>query len=97
MLEAICRLATGAIIGIGSSNKYDHRNPFTAEETEKMIQAYLAPRFSNFKIIRIPDFGHLLERFQREFGEKTLKSIKNNVDYRKIETMEEERQHAAER
>lgn len=185
MLEAICCLAAEAIIGIGSSNKYDLRNPFTAEETEKMIQAYLAPRFSNFQMVRIPDFGHLpeyadgqmwknyviktfgildffvsgnpytskllqedykilhpkeiippekyvslratkvrmemannsdcwkelvpvevadyliksslLERFQREFGEETLKSIKNNVDYRKIETMEEERQHAAEK
>jgi len=61
MLDAICENADHVILGLGSSNKYNVRNPFTAEESAGMIQAYLSPRFSNYEFISIPDFGHLPE------------------------------------
>jgi nicotinamide-nucleotide adenylyltransferase len=59
MLDAICENAGHAIIGIGSSNKYDCRNPFTAEEARSMVDAYLKPRHRNYEIVQIPDYGHI--------------------------------------
>ncbi|MFC1723960.1 hypothetical protein ACFL0V_07530, partial [Nanoarchaeota archaeon] len=44
-------------IGIGSSNKYNVRNPFTADETTDMLNIALN-RHSNFTLLHIPDFGH---------------------------------------
>ena len=61
MLEAICNNATQVKIGIGSSNKYNLRNPFTPQETKDMIHAYLTPHNSNYTLIEIPDFAHLPE------------------------------------
>ena len=59
LLEALCDQAEEVIIGIGSCNKYDHRNPFTAEETKEMIDAFLKTSFSNYSFRFIPDYGHL--------------------------------------
>ena len=59
MLDAICEHATEVIIGIGSSNRYGLRSPFTVEETEGMLRAYLEPRYTNFTIIPVPDYGHV--------------------------------------
>ncbi len=59
MLDALCENADRVIIGLGSSNRYNLRNPFTAEESAGMIQAYLSPRYSNYELIPIPDFGHI--------------------------------------
>ena len=61
MLEAICEQSKEVIIGIGSSNKYNVRNPFTPEETEEMLRIVLSPNYSNFKIVYVPDSGHLPE------------------------------------
>lgn len=61
MLDAVCENADHLVIGLGSSNKYNLRNPFTVEESAGMIQAYLSPRFSNYELIPVPDFGHLSE------------------------------------
>ncbi|HLD97063.1 MAG TPA: hypothetical protein VI934_01840, partial [Candidatus Nanoarchaeia archaeon] len=47
------------VIGIGSSNKYDFRNPFTAEETIEMLGLHLSKQFSNYSFLCIPDFGHI--------------------------------------
>jgi len=58
-LDALCEQASEAIIGIGSANKYNQRNPFTANEVRGMLDAYLAPRHTNYRIIEIPDFAHL--------------------------------------
>ena len=58
MLETICERAEQVIIGIGSSNKYNARNPFTAQESEAMIRLALE-KFSNYSIIHIPDFGQI--------------------------------------
>ncbi len=61
MLEAVCEQAEKVIIGIGSSNKYNLRNPFTAKETQEMINLYLHPRFNNYSFLEIPDFGQIPE------------------------------------
>ena len=59
VLEEICKQSEHLIIGIGSSNKYNLRNPFTAEESHGMVDAYLKPRASNYSVIYVPDFGHI--------------------------------------
>lgn len=59
LLETACKKAKEVIIGIGSANKYDLRNPFTPEETKEMIDAFLSKKYKNYKIIFIPDYGHL--------------------------------------
>ncbi|MBI1969876.1 hypothetical protein HYS48_04230 [Candidatus Woesearchaeota archaeon] len=61
MLEALCEQAEYVIIGIGSSNKYNARNPFTAEESKAMVEVFLSPRYSNYTILLIPDYGHVPE------------------------------------
>jgi len=54
LLEAVCENAEYAVIGIGSPNQYNARNPFTAEETKDMIKLVL-DRFDNYEIIEVPD------------------------------------------
>ncbi len=55
LLEAVCENSDSPIIGIGSTNKHNIRNPFTASETEEMLRAALS-RYQNFSIVYIPDF-----------------------------------------
>lgn len=57
MLEHVCEQAEHAIIGIGSSNKYNLRNPFTPAEVKDMINLALKPRYNNYEIVEIPDFA----------------------------------------
>jgi nicotinamide-nucleotide adenylyltransferase len=54
ILRALCNRAEQAFIGIGSSNRYNARNPFTLDETHAMIQLVLA-EFANYRIIPVPD------------------------------------------
>jgi len=54
VLRGLCASAEHAIIGIGSSNRYDVRNPFTAAETAEMIRLVLAER-DNYEIVEVPD------------------------------------------
>ena len=54
ILRAVCNNGEAALIGIGSSNRYNARNPFTLEETRDMIQLVLA-EFSKYRIIPVPD------------------------------------------
>lgn len=54
VLEALCQQATTALIGIGSSNRYNARNPFTLEETTAMLELVLAAE-SNYTLLPIPD------------------------------------------
>lgn len=54
MLEALCQQATTALIGIGSANRYNARNPFTLEETTAMLELVLAAE-SNYTLLPIPD------------------------------------------
>lgn len=57
ILEALCDRADHALIGIGSSNRYDVRNPFTADETAAMIVSVLEGR-TNYTLVRVPDLDH---------------------------------------
>jgi len=54
VLHALCDRASQALIGIGSSNRYDLRNPFTLEETTDMIRLVLTGR-NNYTLIPVPD------------------------------------------
>jgi nicotinamide-nucleotide adenylyltransferase len=54
MLRALCRSAEHVLVGIGSSNRYNARNPFTLEETEDMLRLALEGD-GNFEIIPVPD------------------------------------------
>ena len=75
MLEAVCNQAEQVKIGIGSSNKYNLRNPFTADETEGMLRAYLSPRYDNFEIIHVPDFAQIPEYAD---GQQWRKYVREN-------------------
>ncbi|MBU1198390.1 MAG: hypothetical protein KKF46_02315 [Nanoarchaeota archaeon] len=59
MLEAACENAEHVKIGIGSSNKYNIRNPFTAEESKDMVDAFLSEKYSNYSFHFILDFAHI--------------------------------------
>ena len=54
VLRALCDRASTALIGIGSANRYDFRNPFTIPETVDMIELVLANR-KNYKLLPVPD------------------------------------------
>jgi nicotinamide-nucleotide adenylyltransferase len=54
ILQALCNNGAEAQIGVGSSNRYNARNPFTLEESSEMIRLVIA-EFSNYRIIPIPD------------------------------------------
>ena len=54
VLRALCDCASQALIGIGSSNRHDFRNPFTLEETVDMIHLALSGR-DNYALIPVPD------------------------------------------
>lgn len=57
VLEALADRADHAIVGIGSPNKYDASNPFTADETAAMIRLVLDGR-DNVELVEVPDLGH---------------------------------------
>jgi nicotinamide mononucleotide adenylyltransferase len=61
MLEALCQSSEHVKIGIGSSNKYNLRNPFTAHESQHMIDVFLSENNSNYSFLFIPDFGHMTQ------------------------------------
>jgi nicotinamide-nucleotide adenylyltransferase len=54
VLHALCDRASQALVGIGSSNRHDFRNPFTLEETIDMIRLVLSGR-ENYTLIPVPD------------------------------------------
>ncbi len=54
VLQALCQCATHALIGIGSSNRYNFRNPFTLDETTDMLRLALAG-YENYTLIPVPD------------------------------------------
>lgn len=54
VLRALCERSDQAIIGIGSANRYNLRNPFTLEETIDMLRLALADH-NNYKLLPIED------------------------------------------
>ena len=81
MLEAMCTNADHVLIGLGSSNKYNLRNPFTVEESAGMIRTYLSSRFSNYEFITVPDFGHLQEHSDGNKWKEYVKEHFGTLDY----------------
>ena len=74
LLETVCEQAEHVIIGIGSPNKYNMRNPFTAEETKEILEAYLSPRFKNYEIVFVQDYAHIPEYSDgKKWKEETVK------------------------
>ena len=57
ILEAMCEQASEVIIGLGSSNVNDLRNPFTAKESAEMVNLVLK-KFSNHSLVEIPDLNN---------------------------------------
>ena len=57
VLRALCRRADQALIGIGSSNRYNVRNPFTLDETSDMIRLVLTD-LENYTLIPVPDLDN---------------------------------------
>ncbi|MCC6876527.1 MAG: hypothetical protein IT378_19645 [Sandaracinaceae bacterium] len=61
VLEALVARAEHVTIGIGSSNRYDVRNPFTAAESAAMIHAIVGERAiaeGKVELVEVPDLGH---------------------------------------
>jgi nicotinamide-nucleotide adenylyltransferase len=54
VLCGLCDRADHALIGIGSANRYDARNPFTIVETSDMIRLVLGEK-DNYTLIPIDD------------------------------------------
>lgn len=57
VLDALVAHAGSVVIGIGSSNRYDQDNPFTAAESAAMIRAVLGER-GEVELVEVPDLGH---------------------------------------
>jgi nicotinamide-nucleotide adenylyltransferase len=57
VLEALVERADHVSIGVGSSNRYDLENPFTAAESLEMIRRVLGDR-GNYTLVEVPDLGH---------------------------------------
>jgi nicotinamide-nucleotide adenylyltransferase len=54
VLEALCACSRQALIGIGSSNRYNLRNPFTLDERMEMLQLVLS-EWDNYSLVAVPD------------------------------------------
>lgn len=81
LLENICRQAKEVIIGIGSVNKYNVRNPFTAEESAEMIHSFLNQRFNNYKVVFVPDFAHIPDYKDGNKWKEHVKKVFGELDY----------------
>ncbi|MEK6964424.1 MAG: hypothetical protein AABX70_08450 [Nanoarchaeota archaeon] len=58
MLETLCERSDYVYIGLGSSNRYNVRNPFTPQESAEMIDLVLKPKFSNYSFVEVPDLDN---------------------------------------
>ncbi len=54
VLHTLCERARHALIGIGSSNRYNLRNPFTLDERMEMLRLVLY-EWENYSLIAVPD------------------------------------------
>lgn len=57
VLRALASYADRVWIGIGSSNRYDAENPWTAAETREMLSLVLAGH-PHVTVVEVPDLGH---------------------------------------
>jgi nicotinamide-nucleotide adenylyltransferase len=54
VIRGLCAASEQVVLGIGSSNRYNARNPFSLVETEEMLALALAGR-ENVTVIPVPD------------------------------------------
>lgn len=59
MLKKTCENADYVLIGVGSTNKYNMRNPFTFEETKTMLETQDYIQKVPHDIIALNDYGHI--------------------------------------
>jgi nicotinamide-nucleotide adenylyltransferase len=57
VVRALLRSADQVVLGIGSSNKQDVHNPFTAEESAAMLELVLDADRARATVIPVPDLG----------------------------------------
>jgi nicotinamide-nucleotide adenylyltransferase len=57
VLEALVARADETLLGVGSTNRYDARNPWGPEETEEMVGRVLG-HGGRYRLLRVPDLGH---------------------------------------
>lgn len=101
MLRELCRKAVGVKINLGSSNRFNKKNPFKIEEREKMMKLSLADH-DNYDILRLPDFDdddawfNYLYKTNKPFSEilsnnpydlKIYQRFQENPDYNKFDTL----------
>lgn len=58
MLEAVCSRAKHVYIGLGSTNKYNLKNPFTANESREMVELALKQKYANYSFVEVPDLDN---------------------------------------
>ena len=56
VLDGLLERAAELLVGMGSSNRYDLRNPFTLDETRHMLGLVLDGREA--ALLEVPDLGH---------------------------------------
>jgi nicotinamide-nucleotide adenylyltransferase len=54
ILKALCTRSKQALVGVGSSNRYNLRNPFTLDERIEMLRLALS-EWQNYSLIPVPD------------------------------------------
>jgi nicotinamide-nucleotide adenylyltransferase len=57
VLEALVARADEVLVGLGSANRYDASNPFTADESAAMIRLVLGAA-DRVSLVPVPDLGH---------------------------------------
>jgi len=62
MLRELCDVSGFVNVNLGSSNKFNKKNPFKVQEREDMMRLALSD-YSNFEIFRLPDVGNDEEWF----------------------------------
>jgi nicotinamide-nucleotide adenylyltransferase len=56
VLRCLCGVAGQVVVGIGSANRYDWRNPFTLDEVRQMLRCVLDDRHG-VEIVALDDLG----------------------------------------
>ncbi|VVB78003.1 Nicotinamide-nucleotide adenylyltransferase [uncultured archaeon] len=57
MLRELCKKSVFVKVNLGSSNKFNEKNPFKIEERQDMIELALKGHCKNYEIKPLPDFG----------------------------------------
>jgi len=81
MLRELCGKSVRVKLNLGSSNKFDKKNPFRIEEREDMMRLALRD-YGNFDLLRLPDVGDDDEWFKNlcEINGNFTEILSNN-DY----------------